>query len=214
MAKKNPGKQFEDSFQDSCKKTDFYYLRIKDSASAWSGGAGSKFSSPNPYDMLMLTTPFLWTLELKSTQGSSVSYYADTPWIKPEDTTTEVMVKAHQVEALMKCVKYKGIIAGLVINFRGRTLKTKTVLNQVYFLHINDFIELSKIKGKASINEADCKKYGVEIIGTLKKVYYTYDIKDFVNRAIVKYLKGDHLLVEFLNTIEKRIKSLKEIIEK
>jgi len=191
---KSEGKQFEKDFEDSCKKTDYYLLRLIDSVK-WGQGEGSKFTPSNKCDSILFTIPFLWMLELKSTIGTSMSFnpYVEkdgevisAPWIKPENEKTKFMIKHNQVKSLMK-MESEGLTPGFIFNFRERILKTKSTPNQTYFVHIKDFIEYTKQSETSSINAQICKDIGVELEGYKKKVYYTYNIKEFVIKAIKFY---------------------------
>lgn len=194
-------KVFENDWKGSYTGTPYYYMRLKDSAK-WLQGEGSMFTPENPCDSIQFTMPFLWLLELKSTKSASVSHYPNTPYRKP-DTKTNVMIKPNQVKALMESVNYEGVIAGFIINFRPRKLKTKTTENLCYFIHINDFIKFAKKHGKSTLSERDCAEIGIDISNYIKKVRYKYDITDFVNKAVEYSLnKGYISLGHIYNTIE------------
>lgn len=162
----NDGKIFETSFKESVPK-DMYYLRLKDPASSF-GDKGNKtlrFSVSNPFDILLFSAPILYTLELKSTKGTSFSFKGTTP-----------MIKKNQIEGLTHAAEYENVISGLIFNFREPT-------NRTYFLHINSFNKFVEITAKSSINEKDILDAGaIKVEGRLKKVKYSYNIKEFVGK--------------------------------
>lgn len=160
----NMGKQFEQQFRESI-PSDLYYLRLKDPASSFGDNTALRFSVTNPFDCLLFSSPYLFPIELKSTKGTSFSFKGSSP-----------MIKKTQIEGLTHAVEYKNIIAGFIFNFREPT-------NRVYFLHINNFNEFAESTTKSSINEKDIVASGaVEIESKLKKVKYTYHIKEFIEK--------------------------------
>ena len=186
----NAGKDFEKDFKDSYEKTSYTCIRLVDSAK-WLQGSGSKFQASNIADFIVLTSPYMWVLELKSTKGSSISHtpYVEgvsAPWEKPKNDTTQVMIKANQVKSLMKLTKKPYVIPGFLFNFRERALKTKTIPHQTYFVHINDFINYAQESKASSIGVDTCRDIGIPLDGIVKKVNYKYDVekltKDVVER--------------------------------
>lgn len=160
----NDGKVFENSFKESVPK-DMYYLRLKDSASSFGTNSATRFTLRQPFDCLMYSNPNLFTLELKSTKGTSFSFKGATP-----------MIKEHQIKGLTESAQHEGIISGFIFNLREPT-------NRTYFLHINNFNKFVSETTKSSINESDIIKYGgVEIVGQLKKVKYKYSIREFIEQ--------------------------------
>jgi len=161
----NDGKVFENSFKESV-PNDVYYLRLKDPASSFGdqGNSALRFSVSNPFDVLLFSNPFLFTLELKSTKGTAFSFKGKTP-----------MIKASQIKGLTESSKFEGITSGLIFNMREP-------YNRTYFLHINNFNEFVKSTTKSSINEKDILAAGaIEIRSKLKVVKYSYYIREFIN---------------------------------
>lgn len=227
----NKGKEFEEHFKDSCDRTGFYYLRLVDAAK-WVRNDDNKcphckrnidqdptkkthFTPSNKCDSVFHTSPFLWLLELKSTEGASVSFWpyetvsADgktavitAPWLKPKNTTTHKMIKTNQVKSLMEAGETDFNICGFVINFRPRTLKSTTTDNVCYFVHIKDFVSFAMQTGKASISAAECSEIGVEIPCEKLKTRYRYDINKFVNQAAIYYLNKGYISQESLKQIK------------
>jgi hypothetical protein len=229
------GKQFEEDFKSSCQKTLFFFLRLVDSVK-WGNSEGSTFTPKNIADAVFFTSPLFWILELKSTEGSGISFSPyetlkenpelvnTAPWLKETklikdgvETKTQRMIKYSQVKDLMKINEShgnEGVICGFILNYRERVLKTKTIPNRVFFLHISDFIDFAKTTGKSSISLEDAESIGVEIFGTIKKVNYTYDISDFINRACKIYLNKGYINKDFLEKIRIRIEKLLFLSEK
>jgi penicillin-binding protein-related factor A (putative recombinase) len=97
-----------------------------------------------------------------------------------KDKKHTFMVKRNQIAGLTESAKFKGIISGLILNFR------KT--NHTYFIHINDFNSMVKNLDKKSFNEQDViSNQGYLIEQTLKRVKYTYNIQKFISDMQHKY---------------------------
>lgn len=141
MAKKNEGKRFEEDFRNSIPEDIFCY-RIKDSSNF-------NMTTKNMCDFILFKSPYLYLLELKSTKANQIS-------------TDERIIKRHQVESLLEMQRqHKNIISGFILNYRGRELKTKTVLPETYYIPIE---EMKKIyETEKNINKKLAKKVGVEI---------------------------------------------------
>ncbi|RXZ77927.1 hypothetical protein EBB07_28105 [Paenibacillaceae bacterium] len=183
LSKKNEGKIFEDNWKASYKKLPFYFLRLADAAK-WGRGSDSRFMTTNPFDLLHFKPPYLWLLELKSTSDNRISFYPETPWIKPENVKSQPMIKHSQVKSLMESTQKDNTIPGFIINFREKEKKTKTFEHETYFVHINDFVQFAIESKKSSINREECKKIGVSIDSKKKKVNYTYDIEKFCEDSV------------------------------
>ena len=88
------------------------------------------------------------------------------------------MIKYHQLESLGDMSKYDGIIAGLLLNFRGENDDNQ----RTYFINIRDFNKMINQINKVSFNEIDLIMHGnaVKISGTKKRTRYTWDIDGFL----------------------------------
>lgn len=197
MANTKDGKVFEQNWRDSYKSSEHFYMRLRDGAK-WLKGQGSSFQSENPCDSIQHTMPFLWLLELKSTKAASISFNpyiegVSSPEEKPKNKKTNVMIKANQVKELRQAVKHQGVIAGLVVNYRERKLKTKAEDNDVFFIHINDFWNFAIESGKSSISREDARSIGVRIESTKLKVNYRYKINEFVHIGAKIFLQKGYL---------------------
>lgn len=173
----NAGKKFENAFKVSVDK-EIYYERLKDPAQSFIPSENLRFSPSNPYDCFLFYYPNLFTFELKSTGQNSITFYDEKFVIKGKKQS--FMVKKNQIKGLLKSSQHKGIISGLILNFR------KT--NCTYFLHIDDFVNMVEDIGKKSFNEQDViKNNGHKIKQTLKRVNYRYHIMDFISELQEKY---------------------------
>lgn len=160
----NPGKIFENNFSKSI-PDNIYYIRIKDSASSFSHNQKSRFTSNNPFDFLMFFEGILYPLELKSTKSKSFS-------IQLSEEEKDKEIKYHQIKSLENANKYKNIVSGFVLDFRG---------NKTYWMYIEDFLLFLKENNKKSINIKDIEKYnGIEISKKKLRVNYRYDIQKLI----------------------------------
>jgi len=166
----NAGKDFENQFKASVPK-EVYYQRINDPAQSFNQNDLLRFSLQNPYDCFMFSYPVLFTLELKSTQGTSLTFYKKD--FVDDGKKHTFMVKKNQLEGLAKSNSYKGIVSGLVINFRGT--------NHTYFLSIEQANLLINSTDKKSFNEQDVINHnGYLIEQHIKKVKYNYNLQKFI----------------------------------
>jgi len=177
----NAGKDFENQFKASVPKT-VYYQRIHDPAQSFNQSDTLRFSLQNPYDCYMYTYPNLFTLELKSTEGTSMTFYRK-DFIDDGKKHT-FMVKKNQLEGLTESSQFDGIVSGLVFNFR------KT--NHTYFLSITDANEMIDNIDRKSFNENDVISHnGYLIEQRLKKVKYNYNLQKFIEDLQNKINKSE-----------------------
>ena len=180
----NEGKKFETQFKASVNEK-IYFQRIHDPAQSFTQTDALRFSLQNPYDCYMYFYPNLFTLELKSTEGTSLTFYRE-DFIDKEKKQS-FMVKKNQIKGLLESSKFKGIVSGLILNFR------KT--NHTYFWDINDFKTTTDILDKKSFNESDVVNNNGYLIGqTLKIKNYKYDVQKFIEDMQTKtnkQLKGE-----------------------
>ena len=147
---KNVGKIFEEDFIKSV-PTNIFNFRFRDLPHFLTKNNKYMINN-NPCDFLIYNR-YLYTLELKSCAGASY----------PISNTRE-----NQVEGLLKFSKMLGVISGFIINMRK--------YNETYFLHIDDYIHLTKIK--KSINIKELRIYGIRINQELKRTRYKYNLED------------------------------------
>lgn len=135
----------------------------------------------NRYDYLLYKKPYLFPLELKSTQSQRFSFVGENPDIKE-----------HQIKALTEDNKYEGSTCGLLLNFREPK-------NRLFFIHIEDFNNYiyaaqnglqenykSKIN-RSSIPLRICEEIGIEIESSLKRTRYFYRLDKLIKELIEKY---------------------------
>ena len=166
----NQGKIFENDFQESV-PDDVYCQKLQDAAIGFNiEESKQRFAPKSPYDYFLYRKPNMWCLELKSTQGTSMSFAGKTP-----------MIKKHQREELMKAYK-KGCIAGLVLNFRKYPL--------TYYIPIRLFEEFVESTDKKSINVKDIwnmidnsEESPILIGQELKQVHYRYLVDSFLKET-------------------------------
>lgn len=172
---KNQGRVFESNFEDSIKESGYWFFRVRDVNPM---AIKRPFAIPrNPYDVLIFDGEYLFALELKSTQGKSISHRGSNPQIKP-----------HQTEALISASKHDNIIAGFILNFRSE--------NKTYFVHIDDFIKYDLVsrgeaedtyiskKNEMSIPLRICEEIGIGIESELKRVHYRYYVEKLLREIV------------------------------
>jgi len=162
----NQGKIFETNWRKSI-PDNVYYVRIKDSPSSFSQDSGSvRFTLNNPYDSFIFYNGRLFPIELKSTQGTSIS-------IQRDKSEKGKMIKLHQIEGLFKASLYDGIKAGFLFDFRSS--------EHTYWLDIVDFKRFIDSCEKKSINENDVINFGgVKINKRKKKIHYVYEVLELL----------------------------------
>lgn len=185
MASQNPGKVFEREFKESCNKRGYYYLRLKDSTQAWQRNSATKFTTNNPYDCLIFSDNTLFCFELKSTKATSLSFWSEKIEVTNIRAATESMIKKCQVQGLSEAAEHKGVVAGLVINFRETT-------NHTYFWHIKHFLKFIEKTTKKSFNEEDIiLNSGILIPQELKRIKYDYFIDNIIDIFKDCKIKGE-----------------------
>ena len=176
----NSGKVFENCWKKSVNKAGYFYLRLNDPAQSFSNPSNLRFSLKSSYDNIMFAERYLFTLELKSTKGTSLSFWREDFEDKTKSQT--FLIHKHQILGLANADKFAEVVSGLIINFRETT-------NHTYFWHINDFLEYTNKLDKKSFNENDViNGNGLLINQKLKKVNYEYDIDNFVIDCIKYYI--------------------------
>lgn len=163
----NIGKRFEEDIK-KCIPDYVMTLRLKDSAQSYNHGTVSSFTTKNPYDFLMWDSKkrILYTLELKTVKGKSISFER----IKEDHGE----IHYHQIKGLEYASKFDGIIAGFIIQFRE--------IESTLFINIDDFLLLMDSIEKKSFNINDLGKYNIKytkIEQHIKRTRYSYDMDTF-----------------------------------
>ena len=170
---KNVGKRFEENWKDSI-PSDVLYYRLKDQAQSFGGCNNLRFSSKNPCDCFLFSSPYMYALELKSVGTSYISFESE------EDAKQKKhkVIHYHQIKGLREFVGYKNMIAGFLFNFRKKD-NTETT----YFQHINDFDRMIAYIDKKSFNEKDLAKFNPIIVNSRKlKVNYRYHVSELLEK--------------------------------
>lgn len=160
----NTGKVFEQNFKKSV-PGDFYYVRLKDPAVGWTGGA-SKYSPNNPFDCLIYTGTGLHCIELK-TCAKSITYWREDFEHDGKKHTFEI--KKHQIKGLCEAAIYHGVYPSLVINFRD--------VGETWCIPISLFKNYTDGLAKKSINHEDATLIGYRVPARHLRVNDRYDIK-------------------------------------
>ncbi|MEA1004972.1 Holliday junction resolvase RecU [Bacillus velezensis] len=180
MGGTNQGKVFEANIEKSAADQKLFFYRIKDVNPMFlkKGAAVSK----NKYDCFLHFKGYLFPFELKSTKNKSVSF-------------SEKIIKPQQIKHLKEAAQYPNIIPGFLFQFREPE-------NEVYFVHINDFLTYKTIAenqlphtyknkvNKSSIPISICEEIGTEIRWMKKKVNYTY----YLNKLCDDLIKRSNAL--------------------
>ena len=175
QAKKNRGKKIETIFRECAEKDGLFIIRLKDSATSWQGGA-ARFTPDNPCDFIIFQSPYLFALELKSTIGMSFSIQLST-----EDASA--MIKAHQINSLIKMSQYKNSVCGFIFNVHSE----KTDEEQLWYLSIQNFSKFIAETDKKSINVSDIETYGgirAEVVR--KRVWSTFKVGALIEDIVEK----------------------------
>ena len=171
---KNVGKDFEQQFQDSLKTCGLKVLRLPDPPQSFNKQTNTmlRFSNKNPYDFEAFLSPHLYCLELKSTQGTSIS-------VQRELTSKTHSIKTHQINGLKNASIYHNVYAGFIFNFRTAA--------RTYWMSINQFLSFIDNSDKKSINEKDIQQFGGIIIAQeLKQKKYNFNIQQWLNEICSK----------------------------
>lgn len=160
---KNSGKVFEEALKKSVDEKTMYYYRLKDPASSFGQDSSkTRFSLSNEYDCFIFYKSNLFTLELKSTEQSSMS-------IQREKSEKSKMIKLNQIDGLNRSGKYNNTHSGFMLDFR--------TTKNTYFLSIDEFMRFLNESDKKSINEKDVIEYnGVVVESKLLQVNYRYNL--------------------------------------
>lgn len=163
----NPGKQFEKDWKASM-PDNVYYHRLNDPAQSFAPTGETRFSLQNPFDCIVYRYPNLFCFELKSTKGSSLTFWRE------DFKEKSFMIKKVQINGLHNAALHDGAVAGLVVNFRS--------VARTYFIDIDSFISYTSALNKKSVNEDDVIAAGGIIIGQRQlKVNYRYDVEGLLN---------------------------------
>lgn len=172
ITKKNIGKVLEQNWKTSCPDYLFIY-RPPDAAQSFDMSSKLRFSQHSLCDYIMFdgNKNTLWTLELKSVAGTSISF--------ERNKNDKGVIHYYQIESLKKIATHKNVCSGLIIDFRGS--------DHTYFLSILQWDNLINSIDKKSFNEKDLLSYTSPILIHKRKlkVNYRYDIEKFLEETKV-----------------------------
>lgn len=167
----NVGKRFE---QDWIKSVPDYVgvLRLPDAAQSFYKSSNLRFSRKNPFDFLLWcpNTLTLYTLELKTVKGKSISFE------RSKEEHGEIHY--HQIIGLENFEKIGECVSGFIIEFRE--------LETTIFLSISEFMKLQEFIDKKSFNYNDLGNNNIEytVIPQKKlKSHFRYDIESFLKET-------------------------------
>lgn len=170
MANKNIGKVFEQNWKASCPDYLFVY-RPPDAAQSFNMNSKLRFSQHSLCDYIMFDgyRNTLWTIELKSVAGTSISF--------EREKGDNGVIHYHQIQNLKKTSLCRNVCSGLIIDFRGS--------DNTYFLSISQWDQLVNSIEKKSFNEKDLLKYTTPILISKKKlkVNYRYNVDKFLRKT-------------------------------
>ena len=175
----NAGKKFEVQFKSSIPENVMYH-RNPDQPQSFQNTA--KFSLKNKCDCFIYNYPLLLACELKSTKEK----YMTVEMCKEDEG--KKMIHWHQIQGLKEYVQYKGIIPGLILNFRINENDKEQYNELTYFIHINDFLRMMTELNKKSFNLLDLVRYNPMKIESIKKrTRFNYDVGSFLVEINNKY---------------------------
>lgn len=176
----NAGKKFENNFKSSIPK-DVMYHRNPDPPQSF--GKTARFSWKNKCDCFLYNSPLLLTLELKSTKEKYMTFET----CKEEEG--KKMIHWHQIQGLKEYSQYKGVIPGLILNYRINENDNKKYNELTYFIHINDFLRMTNGLNKKSFTILDLLNYNpIKIESIKKRTNFKYDVSSFLIEIKNKYI--------------------------
>ena len=149
----NYGKKFEDVIKESFLKCpDVSIDRLRD--------APRKLKNvDNPSDFIVYKKPHEIYVECKSHKGNTLPFSC---------------IRQEQIDGMSKKIQIDGVKAGVIIWFIDHDITVWIPIDEVCY-HIDN--------GARSINIKDIEKLnGIIIQGKKKRVYFEYDMKDFLRR--------------------------------
>ena len=170
MAKKNPGKDFENDIAKSSEKRGIFCYRLRDQAASFNQADSKlRFSIRNICDFIMYQYPYAYLVECKSHLGSSIPFTA----LKSKE-------KDHRIRDMaMESITCSGLQACVLFNWRDHDNETVSV----YASLVDDYIKSEgKLFGdnRKSIPYQWTIDHGRVISHRLKKVHYDYDMMDII----------------------------------
>jgi recombination protein U len=153
------GKRFEADIKASVPENTLFY-RFKDSPNFGGSNAGefSRFTPSNVCDCFIFKAPYLYLLELKTTQGKTYSL---------NDRAFK------QLDRFKKLGDFENTVKAFIINFRE--------LEKTYFITTYQLESFLMRTGKKSIKAVECDEIGILISQKKLRTNYRYEIEDIFN---------------------------------
>ena len=164
----NRGKQFESIVQESFEKLANVSIdRLHDQTTGFKG-------STNICDFIVYRKPRIYYFECKSVHGNTLSIYGT----KPENRYGNITNK--QWEGLIEKSRISGVIAGILCWWVDK--------NVTLFLDIR-LLQLLREGSFKSIRYDFSDDLAVEIPGYKKRVFFEYDMKQFLDKMEEVYAR-------------------------
>ena len=164
----NNGKNFEFDIMNSVPEGLFKY-KLRDSASGWSGGQATRFTTNNICDLIVHDGAWVHLLELKSHKGKS---FPVSPKTNEKGKITHYgVIKANQLDGLMDAYNKKNVNPGFLFNLSEHK---KTYFVSVHFVH-KAIVE----EGKKSLNLEWLEQHGQLIPQSQRArqtIHWNYDL--------------------------------------
>ena len=96
------------------------------------------------------------------------------------------MIHLHQINNLIRAVEYDDVHGCFVFNFREQD-GNDIIDERTYLIGFKDFSNFVSDNDKSSINEQNIIDYnGIEIESVKKRKWFTYNVKDALNKFLQK----------------------------
>lgn len=167
---KNKGKGFEDAIRDAFEKypLDVSIDRIPDQVTKFKG-------STNICDFVVFSSPYQYYIECKSVHGNTLSIHSE-PKMGKDGKLHGFYgnIRDNQWEGLLRKSEIEGVIAGVMCWWID--------YDQTWFIPIQ-VLEDAREYGEKSINikHPYAQGYWFPISGEKKRVYFEYEVRDFLN---------------------------------
>ena len=154
--KTNYAKRHETAVRDGCKRVpNVICERLWDSM-------GGKINLKQPSDFIIYQFPNILYVEAKTVDGTKL----------PMQNISDF-----QWKSLSERAKVKGVIAGIVVEYRISEDEIK-----VFFVEIDYLKQIRYREGKKYLDMNEASQNGIEIPTTKKKVNFNYDMKSFFSK--------------------------------
>lgn len=176
----NEGKRFERRFKEAADKQGLLCIRFNDSDMSFNPNREfrSRFTAKNPADFFIYRYPYIYFLELKSSQYSSISF--------EREEHEKKMIHLSQIQSLSNLVLYNKVRAGLLLNFRSEE-EGEVYTEETYYMSIENFNDFLCNTDKKSVNKNDILMYGgFEIESQKKRKLYTYNVESLLNEIDIR----------------------------